>query len=146
MTRPQRDATGPLADARLAEVEQFLDVWDVAPAHRAQYRDVISSQKSGDPEGGRKLRATTLRDLLAEVRRLRGEAAAHRLQQSVISPRYALTYGHDELNLWCDPCADIDAKPLGTWYGGPDRLAEVVAAAARHDADHAADAGTGAGR
>jgi hypothetical protein len=65
--------TAPLADARLAEVEQFLDVWDAAPVHRARYRDVISSQKSGDPEGGRKLRATTLRDLLAEVKRLRGE-------------------------------------------------------------------------
>jgi|GEM_PF-4761796 len=65
--------TAPLADARLAEVEEFLDVWDAAPVHRARYRDVISSQKSGDPEGGRKLRATTLRDLLAEVRRLRAE-------------------------------------------------------------------------
>jgi len=65
--------TAPPTDARLAEVEQFLDVWDAAPVHRTQYRDVISSQKSGDPDGGRKLRATALRELLAEVRRLRGE-------------------------------------------------------------------------
>lgn len=58
-------------EQHLAEVEEFLDVWDAAPAHRARYRDVISSQKSG--EDGRKLRATTLRGLLAEVRRLRAE-------------------------------------------------------------------------
>jgi len=70
--------TSPLPDARLAEVEQFLDVWDAAPVHRTQYRDVISSQKSGDPEGGRKLRATALRELLAEVRRLRAEVERFR--------------------------------------------------------------------
>lgn len=63
--------TGPLSDRHLDEIEGFLDVWDAAPVHRTRYRDVISSQKSGDLEGGRKLRATTLRGLLAEIRRLR---------------------------------------------------------------------------
>lgn len=63
--------TGPLSDQQLDEIKEFLDVWDAAPAHRTGYRDVISSQKSG--EDGRKLRATTLRRLLAEVRRLHGE-------------------------------------------------------------------------
>lgn len=66
--------TTPL-DARLAEVEEFLDVWDAAPAHRTRYRDVISSQKSGDPEGGRKLRATALRDLVAEAKQLHADLA-----------------------------------------------------------------------
>lgn len=65
--------SAPLTEQQLAEIEEFLDVWDAAPAHRTRYRDVISSQKSGDPEGGRKLRATTLREMVAEVRRLRGE-------------------------------------------------------------------------
>lgn len=63
--------SGPLSDQRLGEIEEFLDVWDAAPAHRTRYRDVISSQKSG--EDGRKLRTSTLRAVLAEVRRLRGE-------------------------------------------------------------------------
>ena len=97
--------TGPLADQQLTEVEQVLDVWDAAPAHRAGYRDVISSQKSG--EDGRKLRATTLRALLTEVRRLRGElddaagylAAIHRHANR-----------HDVLgeNLGCAGCALLD--------------------------------------
>ena len=63
--------TGPLSDQQLNEIEEFLDVWDAAPAHRTRYRDVISSQKSG--EDGHKLRASTLPALLAEIRRLRGE-------------------------------------------------------------------------
>lgn len=52
------------ADGYAREVAEFLDVWDAAPAHRTGYRDVISSQKTGGD--GRKLRATTLRGLLAE--------------------------------------------------------------------------------
>ena len=55
------------------EVAEFLDVWDAAPAHRTGYRDVISSQKSG--EDGRKLRASALRGLLAEVERLSRDLA-----------------------------------------------------------------------
>jgi len=52
------------ADGYARDVAEFLDAWDAAPAHRAGYRDVISSQKTG--EDGRKLRASTLRKVLAE--------------------------------------------------------------------------------
>lgn len=66
---------------------------------------------------------------------------------TAISPRYSLTYGHDDLRLWCNPCAGIDEEPVESWYGAPTPLAEVVAAAERHDADHAADdQATGAAR
>lgn len=94
--------TAPLTDQQLDEIEEFLDVWDTAPAHRTRYRDVISSQKSG--EDGRKLRATTLRALLAEIRRLRGEneqlsdleaAATRRIELQAERDR-AVARWHDE--------------------------------------------------
>ena len=97
--------TAPLTDQRLAEVEEFLDVWDAAPVHRARYRDVISSQKSG--EDGRKLRASTLRELLAEVRRLRAladDAAGY------LAATHRHAGRHDVLgvNLGCAGCALLD--------------------------------------
>ena len=53
---------------------------------------------------------------------------------------YSLTYGHDELILWCDrpdhSDNDSEAETV-VWrgYGGPNLLSEVHDAVDRHDAE-----------
>ncbi len=101
-------------EQRLAEVEEFLDVWDAAPAHRARYRDVISSQKSG--EDGRKLRATALRELVAEVQRLRALLDATNAALDTANRRFQAAEG---------ALSQAQASPV-TWTAPDDRrLAEI---------------------
>ena len=51
--------------------------------------------------------------------------------------RFTLTYGHDDLSLWCThPDCEDNEEPVWNGYGGPDELLKVVAEAAAHEAQH----------
>lgn len=51
--------------------------------------------------------------------------------------RYILTHSHDAIYLWCTDCPGIEETDyIHSYYGNPDRFADIFHDAFRHDSHH----------